>query len=242
MPPQSRLPETLRGRTAARLALDGQCRYDVALSSLAGRSSESRSMRRDKRPARLVSGPLALAEAEARIRTGVGGGGDRGIPLRSGRVGDASVGRRAARRAAGGRRQRGRLHVVPQVRFGGEGRVLEVGGGRLADQVRISPQMCAGALQYIAPPLAGVASAEGKFSIDLDECRIPLDFPERGSLAGRMTVHSVAIGPGPLVHQLATAVGLGGTAQLSRESTVPFRMVQGRVYHRDLQLVFNDAR
>lgn len=228
---------------AARLALDGQCRYDVARLSELGRAQFGVPIYAAGQETSPVSyrGPLALAEAEARfglawaeaeivgfrfgpgeLATHLSGGVLRGEPLEV----DVSE---------------GRLHVVPQVRFGGEGAVLEVGGGRLADQVRISPQMCAGALQYIAPPLAGVASAEGKFSIDLDECRIPLDFPERGSLAGRMTVHSVAIGPGPLVHQLATAVGLGGTAQLSRESTVPFRMVQGRVYHRDLQLVFNDV-
>ena len=50
-----------------------------------------------------------------------------------------------------------------------------------------------------APPLAGVATAEGTFSIELDECRIPLDAPERGDLTGRMTVHAVSIGPGPLI-------------------------------------------
>lgn len=228
---------------AARLALDGQCRYDMARLSELGRVQFGvpvYAAGHETSPL-LYRGPLALAEAEARfglawaeaeimgfrfgpgeLETHLSGGLLRAAPLEV----DVS---------------QGRLHVVPQVRFGGEGAVLEVGGGRVADQVRISPQMCAGALQYIAPPLAGVAAAEGKFSIDLDECRIPLDFPERGSLAGRMTVHSVAIGPGPLVHQLATALGLGGTAQLSRESTVPFRMVQGRVYHRDLQLVFDDV-
>ncbi len=98
--------------------------------------------------------------------------------------------------------------------------------------------MCAAGLQYIAPVLAGVTQAQGEFSMALDGCRVPLDHPDRGDLAGQFTVHSVEIGPGPLVRELATLLQRPGIARLSKESVVPFRMVEGRVYHRDLELVF----
>ena len=61
------------------------------------------------------------------------------------------------------------------------------------------PAMAASGLQYIVPALAGIATAEGRFSIELEGCRIPIDAPARGELAGRMIVHSVQIGPGHLL-------------------------------------------
>ncbi len=113
--------------------------------------------------------------------------------------------------------------------------------GRIADQVQINPVMCANGLQYIAPALAGVASAEGRFSMELDRCRIPLEDPSRGELQGRMIVHSVKIGPGALVRELAVALGYSGPAQIASESTIDFQMADGRVYHRGAELTFPDV-
>jgi hypothetical protein len=132
----------------------------------------------------------------------------------------------------------GRLTAEPRVRLWPEPAQLEVDSGQLLSKVRISPEMCDAGLQYIAPVLAGVTQAQGTFSIALDGCRIPLDHPDRGELAGKFSVHTVDIGPGPLVRELATLLERPGVARLSRESVVPFKMVDGRVYHRDLELVF----
>ena len=85
---------------------------------------------------------------------------------------------------------------------------LQIDPGPLVQQVRIDPEMCAYGLQYLAPVLAGVATAQGKFSIELDGCRLPIDNPAVGELAGRFTVHSVEIGAGPLLrefHRLVAA-------------------------------------
>jgi translocation and assembly module TamB len=112
--------------------------------------------------------------------------------------------------------------------------------GQVAQQIRINPQMCASALQYVAPVLAGVTSAEGRFSIELDGGRIPLGNPYEGDLAGRMTVDSIQVGPGPLVRELALVLGYESPAKIARDSVISFRMVDGRVYHRDLELVFPD--
>lgn len=128
-----------------------------------------------------------------------------------------------------------RVHVVP-------GPVeLTLQPGRVAHQVRINPVMCAHGLEYIAPVLAGIASAEGVFSIELDNCRIPIDAPGRGDLSGRLIVHDVRVGPGYLIQELAQLAGRANQVQITRQSVVPFRMVDGRIYHRDLELAFPEV-
>ena len=117
---------------------------------------------------------------------------------------------------------------------------LYIPPGRVAQQIRINPQMCASALQYVAPVLAGVTAAEGRFSIELDGGRIPLGNLSEGELAGRMTVESIQVSPGPLVRELALVLGYESPAELAQNSVISFRMVDGRVYHRDLELVFPD--
>jgi translocation and assembly module TamB len=95
-------------------------------------------------------------------------------------------------------------------------------------------------LKYIAPILADVSTAQGAFSIELDGCRVPLDDPAKGELAGRLTIHSVQVGPGPLVRELGILSSRATSATLRRESVVQFRMVDGRVHHQGLELVFPD--
>ena len=134
----------------------------------------------------------------------------------------------------------GRVRLASQVRLAPEPAELHVQPGRVAEAVRINRRMCDSFLQYIAPVLAGVATAEGRFSIELDGCRIPLANPEQGELAGRMIVHSVQVGPGPMIYELAVLMGRAAPAKLTRESVIPFRLAGGRVYHSGLELVFPD--
>lgn len=134
----------------------------------------------------------------------------------------------------------GRLKLAPTVRFSPSPAELYLPAGPLAEQVRITPEMCSQGLMYIAPVLAGVTQAEGRFSINMDGCRLPLADFASGDAAGKLTVHTVEIGPGPLVQELAVLLGHASPAKLKRESQVEFRLVQGRVYHRGLELVFPD--
>jgi hypothetical protein len=132
----------------------------------------------------------------------------------------------------------GRMHLAPSVRLTPEPIELTMPAGPLAQKIQIDPIMCGWFLKYIAPVLAEVTSAQGAFSIELDRCRIPLSDPAKGDLAGRFIVHSVEIGPGPLIRELAIFTGRETPARLRQEAVVPFEMVQGRVYHRDLELLF----
>jgi len=134
----------------------------------------------------------------------------------------------------------GRLLLEPRLRLDAQPAELILPAGPLAQRVQITPQMCDLWLKYIAPVLAEVTSAQGTFSVDMEECRVPLADPARSDLSGRFIVHSVQIGPGPLIRELAGLLGYAAPARLRRESAVPFEMVDGRVYHSNLELIFPD--
>lgn len=134
----------------------------------------------------------------------------------------------------------GRVNLTPTVRLTPSPMQLTLAPGKAAEQIQITPQMCDQALKYIAPILAGVTQAQGAFSVQLDGAAIPLTEPKRADIAGKMIVHSVEVGPGPLVQELAILFNRAAPARLQRESVVDFRMVEGRIYHRGLELVFPD--
>lgn len=135
----------------------------------------------------------------------------------------------------------GRARLAASMRLDTAARQLEVQSGRVLDQVRINPSMCAAAIGFVAPPLAGVTRAEGSFSLELDECSIPIGQPEKGRLEGRLLIHSVEVSTGPLLQALAQVMGRSATARLRSESIVPFHLADGRVHHRNLELVFPEV-
>ncbi|MDZ7620145.1 MAG: hypothetical protein U1E05_24350, partial [Patescibacteria group bacterium] len=134
----------------------------------------------------------------------------------------------------------GRMRLEPKLHLAPGPMILALEPGSQLSQVQITPAMCASGLMYIAPILAGVTSAQGAFSIELDRCRLPLDNPVEVDLAGRLVIHSVEVGPGPLIRELAILLDREAPARLRRESVVPFRVADGRVHHRDLELIFPD--
>jgi hypothetical protein len=140
----------------------------------------------------------------------------------------------------------GRVRLTPQFRLAQEPREISLAPGRVVDQVRISPAMCATFLQYIVPLLAGVTTAEGRFSIDLEGCRLPLVSQpglirwSEAEIAGKLVIHSAQIGPGHLIQELAQLLGRTTPAHLVRETPIRFRMTKGRIYHEQMDLAFND--
>jgi hypothetical protein len=134
----------------------------------------------------------------------------------------------------------GRMHLAPTVRMTPDPIELTLPSGPLAQNIQIDPMICSTMVKYIAPALADVATAQGTFSIDLDGCRIPLSNLAQGELAGRFTIHTMEVGPGPLIRSLAVFLGRETPAKLRQESVIQFRMVGGRVYHQGLELIFPD--
>lgn len=116
----------------------------------------------------------------------------------------------------------------------GHERELIVAPGRVLNQIAITPEVCDDFLKFLAPTLAQVTRAGGSFSLDLDRCRVPLDRPREADVLGRLTLHDIKAGPGPMVEQVATLFGVPDANQLAREQVVQFRLSDGRAYHQDL--------
>ena len=133
----------------------------------------------------------------------------------------------------------GRMSLAPCVKLAPAAE-LTMPAGKLAEQIQITPGMCASAMKYAMPILADVAEARGSFSIQLDGCRIPLADPAKGDIAGKLLIHSIDVAPGPMIRELAVLMGRAAPGKLRQESVVPFRMVEGRVYHQGLELIFPD--
>jgi hypothetical protein len=151
----------------------------------------------------------------------------------------------------------GRLTAAPNVRLDPAPKELTLSKGPLLSAVRISPEVSEAMLKYIAPVLAGATRSEGKFSLQLDGARVPLDEPMRAESAGQLAVHSVRVVPGPMaVEWIGLAQQIEGIARrrdptaLAKRPTVTllsihdqnvnFRVADGRVYHQNLEFQVDD--
>ncbi len=132
----------------------------------------------------------------------------------------------------------GRLRLEPSLHLDPAPMEVYLAKGRAIDRARLTPAACAGGLGYALPIVADVAQAEGELSLDLDGGRVPLTDPLHADISGRVIIHSAAISPGPLVQELSVLLNGPATLTLARENVVPFRLVNGRVYHSGLELHF----
>jgi hypothetical protein len=146
----------------------------------------------------------------------------------------------------------GRLTAAPYMRFDPQPAELSLPAGPLITNVRISPEVSEAMLKYVAPVLAGATQSEGHFSMQLDGTRVPLAEPRRADSAGRLTVHSVRVVPGPLARELITVAqqieslakrrdptALANRPPVTllaiRDQQVNFRVVEGRVHHQNME-------
>jgi hypothetical protein len=135
----------------------------------------------------------------------------------------------------------GRLRLEPAVRLGPGPLELHLAKGNGVERFHLTPGACASALGYALPALANVLEAEGQLSLVLDAGRVPLADPAAAEVEGRFVLHSGRVAPGPMLRELGTVLKAPAGATLAKESTVPFRMTKGRIYHRDLELVFPEV-
>jgi translocation and assembly module TamB len=132
----------------------------------------------------------------------------------------------------------GKIRVEPTVRLNPGAYDLTFQKGRIIDNAKLTPAACADAVGYALPALANSAQADGTVSFDLGDHRIPLADPTRGVVKGNLTVHDATVSPGPVVTELIEVFGLAAPKlQVKKNSVVPVRMENGRVYHSDF--VFN---
>ncbi len=252
--------------TEQQLDLAGTLDYDLEKISPLVRSylgTDVRLVGRD-RATWNVRGPLSAARAEvgepaigwSRRLTGQAGfawqGAEvYGLSLGPGRL-DATLGEGTLRAAPlDVAVLEGRLSATPTVRIDPGPMELLLPAGPLVTNVRITPEVADRALKFIAPVLADATRTEGRFSVTLEATRVPLDDPVRTRLAGRLAIEQVRVTPGPLAQQFiqigqqieaivrrrAPATG-GSSGELLTidNQDVEFQMVDGRVYHRWLEM------
>lgn len=134
----------------------------------------------------------------------------------------------------------GRLHMAPYGRLEPGPMELYLPKGTGVDRFQLTKATCASALGYALPALADAVEADGQISLQIEAGRVPLANPAASDIDGRLIIHNSRIATGPLIQELATLLKSPSTATLGQEAVVPVRLVNGRVYHRDLQLIFPD--
>ena len=83
----------------------------------------------------------------------------------------------------------------------------------------LEPSVAQGVLAYIAPVLADATRPAGRFSLALDGGTFPVGAPEKSMFSGKLTMHAVDLGPGPMVAGLLAA--LPGRIQVPTSMTTP---------------------
>jgi hypothetical protein len=120
---------------------------------------------------------------------------------------------------------------------GGPG-VVTVQPATLLDRFNLSPVLCEAGLKYVAPVLADAAWVEGRASLELQNCRVPLDDPQTAEIQGRLTLHDVRTGTkNPLLRRIVEL--LAGLlrkppphgVRLADESVVEFQVADRQVAH-----------
>jgi hypothetical protein len=141
----------------------------------------------------------------------------------------------------------------------------------MISNVAISAEVSERMLKYAAPIVAGATRTEGSFSFFMEGAQIPLRQPKQGRLNGRLTIHNLAVMPGPMLQSIAglirqiegfgkTAGGASGNplegllgglqpqqpAQAVKgitmtERAIDIQVADGRVYHRNLEFLIDDV-
>ena len=133
----------------------------------------------------------------------------------------------------------GRVILQPELRMDRQPMEFRLSAGTLASRIQLDQAACRSALKYVVPVFASATQSEGRFSIELDACRVPIGDWNRAEIAGRMVVHSATVSPGPLVQQLASlSAASPSLVRIPPESVIQFRMTGGRIYHQGLTLEF----
>jgi len=121
----------------------------------------------------------------------------------------------------------------------GRGAAWSVEPVELLADARLEPAVAQGILAYIAPVLAGATRTSGRFSLRIDGATLPVGRPGDGTLAGRLDMHEVVVGPGPMVENLLSSFPARLPAPpdiaIAEESRVAFRLADRQVSHEGLE-------
>ncbi len=147
------------------------------------------------------------------------------------RVSDARVSFRGPEAAQPWRAQGIALEAALERPSGASASGLRIESGPLVPSAEITPGLCEDVLKFIAPNLAGVASASGRLSAELDPGWIPLDDLAAGEASGRVRIDSLRAGPGPLAKSVAELLKIESVVSIPDDTVIEFKLAQRRVSH-----------
>lgn len=130
------------------------------------------------------------------------------------------------------------LRLSANMRLAPEPMEVRVGGGTVIDHAPITPPMCAGALGYAIPALAGATEAQGLVSVALEPGTVNLSDMTKSELRGAVTLHSARVGAAPLLREFSGLFQAPPQASIVKETKVAFQITKGRVYHQNFELAF----
>lgn len=250
---QERRQFTLRGRLAAPEVASSQRPHVATVSRTSAPSDSALSA---------LSGEAGLGWQTANLYGMTAGAGDLSCKLVEG------VGALALRDLPV---NEGTVRLNSQLRLDRSPAMVVLQSERIIDKVRLSPELCAGWLKYVAPLMANATRVEGRFSVVLANGAFPVSDFSSGDIAGQLAVHQAQLSPGPFANQVISVVDRIKAFTKSRslkpadllslaersgtsastgddrvwvtlpEQEVPFRMTNGRVFHEGLTLVTKEA-
>ena len=119
---------------------------------------------------------------------------------------------------------------------------------RLTD-VRLTPEMCRGWIQYAIPLLADATSAEGELSVEAERFDWPIGNTSAADMEGKLEIRHARVGPSEPVRQMlavfdtvAKLQGRGGVDPRRQtwlevpQQTIAWKVRRGRVYHDPLKM------
>ena len=124
---------------------------------------------------------------------------------------------------------------------------------RLINNVALQPETARTWLKFVAPLAADATSAQGNFTVDIGEAKVPVLDPMKMEARGAVRLSNVVIGAGPTAEKLlgtvkqvrtllkpdATDRDLNTWLKID-EQTVPILVRDGRVFHENLTLSHKD--
>jgi hypothetical protein len=142
----------------------------------------------------------------------------------------------------------GTLTASPLLKIAPEPVRLTLPPGLVLSNVRFSPENCDQLFKYVAPVVSDATRCDGKFSLELAECKYKFEKPDRSDFAGKLTVHQLDVLPGPLAEQYVLIgkqiesllqnrplpspdAGRQGALMRIDSQEINFRLENGRVYH-----------
>ncbi len=145
----------------------------------------------------------------------------------------------------------GRLRSVPMIELGREPPYWVMKSAIYLEQVAFSEEMCRTWMKRLSPLFANATSVSGRFSMALNQGRVPIPEWRDSGTSGTLFIHSAQVRPGPMTLQIIEPIqrirGLSNRDPralvrrnsdwlLLEEQAVEFTVHDGRVYHESLTM------